>query len=224
MRKIIIPAAGKAERFNGILKEFAPINSIHQTAIARTIAVAVGDIKATDIVIITNPIKHDIHRDYLKAKIIPEYPDIRFYLVEQRGNKDLLSAIGTGLTTGPSNIPGGLLLPDTIVDIDPVDEIKPGITFGVFKTETPERFSIIKDKQLLTKSTELPPAVYDAWGIVLWSSVVDSIMTKTYQAYDHYDTLFDTMMYITGYHTFPIHTYYDIGSIEHYMRYMDETL
>ncbi len=223
MRKIIIPAAGKATRFNGILKEFASINNEGLTALENTIQTSIYKLGATHITIISNPEKREVHTEFVKS-IMPKYKDTLFYMVPQMGNRDLLSAITTGLITPPFAVEGGLLMPDTIVDLDPVEKIQPGITFGVFATNEPERFSIIDNGGILTKPKDIAPGWYAAWGIVLWSLFVGSHMREANQNYTHYDEMFDTMMYLYGHHTFALRSYYDIGSIEHYMKYMDETL
>lgn len=221
MRKIIIPAAGKAERFNGILKEFAPIDNEGTTALQNTIRTAVHKLKATHITVVTNAQKQYTHMDYIKAVILPEFPQISFYLKLYEGSRDLLDSIATGFTTAPHNTEGGLLLPDTIVDMDVVDKIPAGITFGTFRTTEPHRFSVIADNTIYTKSN-MVTGEYKAWGVVLWTPLVGQDMALNHGTYTHYDEMFRNMMWKYGYGTFPIHSYYDIGSIEHYMRYIDD--
>ena len=223
MRKIIIPAGGNAQRFNGILKELSPLdNEGINTPLLNTISLAVK-LGATDIKLITNPEKKRIHIDYIYSAILPRYDKVRIHvLTQQERGRDLLDAVALGLESPPYNTAGGLLLPDTVTDFD-IPEIKPGITFGTFDTQEPARFTILADNALHTKKA-LPTATYKAWGVILWSPTVGLDMTANHIKYQHYDELFNAMLYRYGYHTFPLKYYYDLGSIEAYLNYMDNNI
>lgn len=223
MRKIIIPAGGQALRFGKVLKEFAPLNiDGSDTTFKRSIYLAIHKLQASDIVIITNPEKAQIHLEYIHREILPLYTDVNILLAgTQQQASSVLEAIGWGLRIGPRNIPGGLLLPDTVTDFD-LPEVQAGITFGTFKTTEPERFSIVHENTIYTKVRR--SGVYDAWGVVLWSAMVGEAMAARINEYDDYDHMFKQMMHVFGYDTFPLDYYYDLGSIEHYLKYMEDNL
>lgn len=220
MRKIIIPAAGKAVRFNGILKEFAPIDTT--TPLHRMIWLAKTKLQASYITLVTNAAKYEIHKEFIDT-IAVVYPEIQFTLINQSnyGNRDLLDAIITGLQTQPWNIAGGLLLPDTITDFDTIESTAP-LTFGTFPTTEPERFSVLYQKSIYTKSTALQPGIYNAWGVVLWDANVAQKMLTYHNRYTHYDDMFYHMMMMFGYTTFTLDYYYDIGSIKTYLNYLED--
>jgi hypothetical protein len=222
VKKIIIPAGGKAERFNGILKELAPLNNEGtETTLKRSILLAANTLAATDIIIITNPVKADIHFEYIRDEILPLVDTHITLIGSKQQASSVLEAIGWGLRQPPYNVAGGLLLPDTVTDFDPVD-IRPGITFGTFKTTQPDRFSTIQQDKIYTKIPQV--GTFDAWGVVLWSPTIANAMEAHYQNFMDYDDMFNAMMRLFGYHTFPLHYYYDLASIKHYMEYIDNNI
>lgn len=225
MRKIIIPAAGKAERFNGVLKELIGINPYtNATALGRTIHLAVHRLHATHIVLITNEEKQAIHTEYIES-IAHYFPDTIFNIVLQSDDRDLLGAIITGITVDPRYMPGGLLLPDTITDFDAIPEDVNNIAFGLFTTQEPERFSIVFNGTIYTKESGFPerPQGYSAWGVVLWDSEVAHKMLMFNHLFATYDALFQHIMTVFGsYSTFDLKYYYDIGTYEKYVEYLGD--
>jgi len=221
-RKIIIPAAGNAARFDGLIKELIPLDDLGTTGLLNTVTLAVHKLCATDIILVTNNRKKDVHLAYQKEVLAPAFPGIRFKLVEQQQftaeSRDLLDAIITGLMVSPHD-EGGMLLPDTVTMFAPQADIKTGLTFGTFKTTEPKRFSIIAGDRIITKES-LPDGTYHAWGVVLWSSFIGLLMQQVHAKFTHYDRLFEAIMHDIGYQTFDLEYYADIGNIQAYMEHL----
>jgi hypothetical protein len=210
---IIIPAGGQATRFNGIIKELLPIDLKGTTALLHTIRLA-RKLKAADIHIISNHLKETIHTGYIQETVYIQIPGPIIVHTTEHYNKDLWSSIRPYLHNMQR---GGLLLPDTITDFF-VPELSNGITFGVFDTHEPERFSIIENNCILTKPKNKLAGYYKAWGVVLWSKQATQHMLNN--DFNTYDEAFQSVMDTFGYDTFPLHYYYDIGTMETYMQYI----
>jgi len=223
LRKIIIPAAGQAERFDGRIKELIPLDDLGTTGLLNAATLAVHKLCAPDIVIITNARKQTIHREYMQDVLAKELPDTQFKLVEQQiftpEPRDLLDAIITGLSVSP-HMDGGMIMPDTVTMFQPQVEIRTGLTFGTFETTEPHRFSVIVGNTLITKQVLPDNTVYSAWGIVLWSSFIELLIRQAHHKFSHYDRLFEAIMQDIGYTTFPLEYYADIGSMQSYMEHV----
>lgn len=223
MRKIIIPVAGKATRFNGILKEFAPIGE--EFALERTARMAIEKFGATHIVFVSNAEKLVLHYEFIQARLISTYPEVHFNITIQTVfDRDLWDAIYAGLLAYPQDVDGGLLLPDSVFDVyDTLDIDRWGIQFGTFMTDEPKRFSILTPFDIITKPDDLSEGMYNAWGVVLWDEYVTKMLIDNNDIITHYDKAFSAAMNIHGYSTFNLKYYYDIGSIEKYIEFLEET-
>lgn len=208
MRTVIIPAAGKATRFGGVLKELLPISKT-ETALMRAVKNAVASMKATDICIITNKEKVSEHMAALTSLPVT--------YKEQVYNTDLWGAILSGL----SAVDGGLIMPDTITDI-PIMTTSAPLSFGLFTTHEPERFSILHNNTIITKQKIVDNnTVYKAWGVVLWNADVAAYWIK-HGNYLHYDDAFRDAMIHFGFTVFDLPYYYDIGTFDAYTQYIKD--
>lgn len=222
MRTIIIPSAGRATRFGGTLKELLPLNAT-DTSLKRAIDNAVIGMDADEIVLVTNKDKIWEHTNYVGTHIGFHLP-IQF--VPQVYNRDLLGAILTGITPYKD---GGMVMADTVTMVD-AHAITAPLSFGVFATWQPERFSVLWDNSIVTKQEfydceenqryDLP--AFKAWGVVLWSKEVAAYWVQHSDEYEHYDDMFRDAMYFFGYATFDLPYYYDIGTFEAYLAYLKE--
>lgn len=209
-RRIIIPAAGKAERFGGVLKECLPINTALQSSLIHTLYNADCVDTSVEIVITTLPEKAKEHMT-LCAQF--GFSDVYFRLLHHE--HDLWGSIQSGIDYEKD---GGVLLPDTITNWK--DTIPQGdLIFGVFETTTPERFSVIANNVIYTKKKgSLFRKTYNAWGVVLWSREVAQYWKQL--EIDHYDTAFNLAIQRFGYNTFHLDYYYDLGTFEAYTQYL----
>lgn len=214
MRKIIIPAAGKSVRFGGVYKDQLIIDHKGKTCLEYCIEFARDKLHADEIVLITSAEKHALH-----YKTVLKYQnELVIYLVTQTDySKDLLSAIQLGLTVG-SDVDSGLLMADTIPVLDePIPDLTAPMSFGIFATRQPARFTILHEGTLLTKPTDLPDGVYNAWGIVLWRDSVNNFLLNESYDLDTYDDMFRSAMDFYTTETFNLVNYHDIGTPEAYI-------
>lgn len=200
MRRVIIPAAGKASRIFGIPKELLPIDE-GVTCLSKSIKLAstVGQP-----IVISNPIKLALHSYVVDVPIMLQKGD------------ELWGAIKTGLQEGKD---GGLILADTVTDFSVYDiDTEADLSFGTFLTNSSRRFSVLLENRIATK--EDLPGTYDAWGVVLWSKRVTDFMLTLED--DHYDRIFERVIQRFGYSTFPLHYYKDLGTFDSYVDYIAE--
>lgn len=215
MRTVIIPAAGKATRFGGTLKELLPINET-DTPLLRAVQNAVIGMDADEIVLVTNPEKVSAHTGYLN-KAAPYTVPISYRM--QQGN-ELWGAIMTGLN---EHMDGGMVMADTVTFVDSCKIPYAPIVFGTFKTLTPERFSVIYGNTILTKQSLLNTGESLAWGVVLWNiDVTRYWLSSEAPEYEHYDDAFRDVMQRFGFATFELPYYYDLGTFKSYVDYLGE--
>lgn len=222
MRTVIIPAAGKATRFGGTMKELLPLNAT-DTPLKRAIDNAVIGMDADEVVIVTSKDKIWEHMNYVSRNVAFHLP---IQYVPQVYDRDLLGAILTGIS--PYN-DGGLVLPDTVTMVDAHGFTAP-LSFGVFETFEPERFSVICGGTIHTKKKLEPnecinqafTTTHRAWGVVMWSKEVAEYWIEHSDEYEHYDDMFRAAMKRYGYGTFDLPYYYDLGSFDTYVAYLKE--
>lgn len=215
MKQVIIPAAGKATRFGGTLKELLPLNET-DTSLLRAIQNAVLGMNADEIVLVTSIEKINEHIRYID-KNVPYGIPINYRI--QKNTQDLWGAILTGIDW---NNDGGLVMADTVTFVNPEDSTAP-LAFGIFKTWQPERFSVIRDKTIVTKEVSYKELIdgANAWGTVEWTKEVAQHWRDT-DEYAHYDDAFRDAMQIFGYATYDLPYYYDLGTFKSYTDYIKE--
>jgi hypothetical protein len=226
MRTIIVPAAGKATRFGGTLKELLPLNAT-DTSLKRAIDNAVIGMDADEVILVTSKEKLWEHTNYVSTHIGFHLP---IQYVPQVYDRDLLGAILTGIS--PHN-DGGLVMADTVTFVPDLEGATSNLSFGTFWTQEPERFSVIHDGTIITKQKpvsylgdgqKLEDMVgYKAWGVVMWSKEVAEYWIAKSDRYEHYDDMFRDGMKEFGYTTFELPYYYDLGSFDKYFEYLKET-
>ncbi len=209
-RVVIIPAAGKAVRFGGILKELLPITDT-ETSLRRTVENALIGMDADEVRIITSIDKIHDHIRHINEL----YPLANISYRMQTIGLDLWGAILTGIS---NNKPGGLLLADTVTYIQPDMEITAPLVFGTFETRQPERFSVLYDNTIITKKHLEDNQSYKAWGCIMWDAQVAQFLSQL--DVDHYDDAFRDAIALFGYATFDLPYYYDLGNFKAYKEYL----
>ena len=200
-RKVgIIPAAGMASRFRGVLKELLPLPDeriLLQHAIDRLWF-------CNDVIVVSNPLKLELHKLACTDKA-------RVILQEGR---EIWGAIKTGLAYGRGDH-YYMTMADTWMKANAFDSCphKP-INMGYFQTNEPERFGVISDR-VIDKPKDMKPPVI-AWGVVTWSNEVrglwEQIDPPTFPA--AINTAMD--LYETG--LWSIGHYYDCANAESYYK------
>ena len=197
----VIPAGGQAQRFMGIHKEMLPIGE-GQFLLTEAMLRA-KRLGAERCIVVSSAEKAALHERLLTSK------------------DSLLVSTGWGLWTAiratfPFRESSILVLPDTIFTIkDPVPSAP--LAFGVFKTTTPQRYSIFSDGVIVTKPKGIETEQL-AWGCVSWTPEVITFWKNN--AYAHYDDAFNAAIVAFGYKTFSIGDYQDLGDWESYRRFI----
>lgn len=238
----LIPAAGKASRFDGLYKELLPIDETEHgriiTGLSHSLMLAWG-LGCDKVIIITNKDKVSTHRSYITQLsslnyMIPEY----VVLQNQLYTNDLWGAIKTfnscwnEATTMNHTIGKDdhciMIMPDTVPYFEhwPLDKVdRCDFTLGLFETETPERYSTYNSytNQIITK--QACSGTCDAWGMVGWSKRVADFWLRTEETtpYRHYDEAFNDVLWRQSEftrNTFEISSYHDIGTFERYKEFL----
>lgn len=206
----VIPAAGRASRFGGTLKELLPIGEgVHLLDNAIRQAQA---LHADEAVVVTRAHKAAAHAGHIQHFV----PDANVSFTVQSDNDDMWGAIRTTLHRRKESV---LVMPDTVFH---TEESIPACDFalGLFFTEEPWRYDVLIDRELHNK-----PAVaglHNAWGCVYWSKDVAHFWheMEKLSPYGGFTEAFNSAMGVFGFKTFNIFQYHDLGSWEHYRRYI----
>ncbi len=197
----VIPAGGKAERFMGVHKDMLPIGDgefLFTAALSR--ARSMGCERC---VVVTSAEKAAMHERLIGSDDT---------LMVSTG-KGLWEAIRATFCFREDSL---LVLADTVFTPHAMPRGCP-LFFGVFPTDQPERFSVLRGDTIVTKQAG---AAGHAWGCVAWSVEVAQFWAGT--SYPHYDDAFRDAMQTFGSTTFPITDYHDLGDWNAYQRYITE--
>lgn len=198
----VIPAAGRAARFGGVLKELLPLPGGF-TFIGK--ACERLSRACSRIAIVTTPEKIAAHAEATRGY------GVEFVL--QRGNNDIWSAIRTALDIEAERY--FFTMPDTLMD-DAVFERPHRADFGLglFHTMTPERFGVLVGGKVVNKQAGLPvPAA--AWGVLSWSERVRALWLDN-EPRDYTDAI-NRAMRSLSWETWGIGAYHDNAALADYM-------
>lgn len=198
----IIPAAGKAERFGGVLKELLPTRdgtTFLQEAVNRCI-------DCDDVVIVTTPDKIADHARCIGSAA---------HYAIQHGNQDIWSAIRTGLDFPADHYL--FTMPDTFVP----SYVFSGWNYsafgmGLFHTDTPERFGMFRDNNKVVNKQPGEPGM--AWGVLAWSRKVAEYW-MLHQVQNYTDAI-NMAISEFGAAVWRIDCYYDNASVQDYISYL----
>ncbi len=210
----ILPAGGRAERFDGIFKELLPIGPrefLLSAAIRR--AHALGADRA---LVISNQDKRPTHARFL-ARHAAEF-DVTLS-VRSENDEELWTALCREIPLDEASF---LVLPDTSWTCPGRIPQDCDLAFGTFVTDEPHRFSLVEGNHILTKPEGLT-GTWNAWGCVYWSAAVARFWhdhQARHGAYTHYDRAFEHAMQVFGSETFPILDYRDMGNWDAYASFM----
>lgn len=208
MARLLLPAAGRATRFGGIIKELLPIDESGMTLLENAAFTGARHFQIDNIVVVTNEFKERYHRQVLERSPVDMVP---IQYIRQTG-VELWGAIRDALDPDQDTV---LLLPDTVIKLPNGRQgLEKDLMIGVFLTEEPERFSTVSEGKIRTK---VPNGVF-AWGAMYWSAKVSRMLLD--KGRGHYDEAFNEVIGQLGYKTFPIYEYNDLGSMAYYIRYI----
>lgn len=201
----IIPAAGRASRFDGILKELLPAQdgaSLINHAYRRLR-------KRCDlIVVVTNGQKVQHHMTSVKGVLF----------VEQGNQNDLLGAIQAVMTIPAERY--CLTMPDTYIKPSAFDGMpEAALSIGTFQTDKPERFGCLVNGFVYDKQAGLKcPAT--AWGALSWSGSTHDTFYRSATLTEALNSIIDQH----GYSTWDIGNYHDMATVADYVNYMRATV
>lgn len=204
----IIPAAGKAQRFGGVLKEMLPVSD-GATLIKRTLT-ALNNGGCDMSLLITSREKMQAHAQHLE--------DWPVYYVIQSGHKDIWSAIIESLPIhGKVNL---FAMPDTFFPMDIFKDFMQGdFVMGAFETTMPERFGVLTENGIVNKR-QLPPGTYRAWGVIGWTDKVAQYWIEHVDQIETYTQALNMAMAEFGYHVKPMAYYYDLAAWADYQKFV----
>lgn len=203
----IIPAAGKAERWNGMLKELMPTNN--STFLDRVIA-AMRAGRADAILLITNAQKAVMHIQHLCNEPI--------YYAVQQGNQDAWSAICESIP-----LRSGMNLyamPDTYFNTDIFSKMpEKDFNIGYFETQEAYRFGIITEHGIVDKQ---PFSGTKAWGVLSWSHRVAEYWKQNLNKIKTHTQAFNMALDNFEWSMTKLDYYYDIANFEYYKGLINE--
>lgn len=213
MIRFVIPAAGNATRFGGTLKELLPISESHcGLTFAVETALRYGH---CDPVVVTTNLKRDIHAATLKAAGL--HADL--VIKQNPEDGDMWGSVLLGISPG---VTGGLILPDSVAVPQWTIPCEAPISFGCFMSSEPWRFSCLdlsdKKRPVILTKPRLISACH-AWGIVTWNQDASRQLSTIR---NHHDRAFEIVMQQQGYELFSLDNYHDLGSFNHYWKYLNE--
>ncbi len=204
---MIIPAAGKATRFNGLLKELLPVGKDETPlllAVKRALSIT------GQAIIITTEEKKPFHKAALQA-----YDRDIYYIIDRCPSGNLWNSVRLGLEPSKDS---GLILPDTVLNYS--DEIPDApLAFGVFQTDEAYRFSCLNRElnQFETKPKDRRFGI--AWGMVVWDAYVSDELVKSICSTA--DDNFNWLMRLVNWETFILSEYHDLASFEYYKKWLE---
>ncbi len=210
----ILPAGGRAERFDGIYKELLPIGEgdfLLSAAIRRA-----SHLGADRALVISNADKLSTHTKFLARHAAPYSVDLQ---MRDERDEDLWAAMWRVM---PRTDAGFLVLPDTTWRCTGRIPEDAHLAFGIFSTDEPYRFSLVHEGRILTKPNGLT-GTWQAWGCVYWSAEVAAYWDREQKLrgmYPHYDRAFEAAMQEFGYGTFGLDDYHDLGTWNAYSAYV----
>lgn len=195
----VVPAAGRANRFGGVLKELLPVSD-GATLIKRTLT-AMYNGGCDTCLVVTNRDKIVTHASHLEGWNV--------YFAEQKGKRDLWSAIVESFPIhGIENL---FAMPDTYLPDDVfVNFLEGDFTLGVFETTMPERFGVLTENGVVNKQP-LPEGTYQAWGVLGWSDKVVKFWVDHMKFIETYTHAINMAMDEFGFSIKPMSFYYDLA-------------
>lgn len=210
----ILPAGGRAERFDGIYKELLPIG---QGDFLLSAAIRRGQALGSDrTLVLSSADKVATHARFLARHAAGFAVNL---MVRSETDDHLWAALKRVIPRGEDAL---LVLPDTTWTC--TERIPEGaeIAFGVFRTDEPWRFSLVQGDRIVTKPADAV-GTFEAWGCVWWSARVARFWEREEARrgpYPEYDRAFEAAMREFGYGTFRIENYSDLGTWSAYASFV----
>jgi hypothetical protein len=209
----IIPAAGKGERWGGFYKELLPIGD-NRWLIDNTID-AMKTVGCERICLVTSPEKIHVHVQHFNKE---KYKDLNIFFVINKGKEMWDSIVASFPYTEEYNY---FAMPDTLY---PVDSFPNKISFnifgmGLFKTDKPERFGILKDGTIMNKMNCFGKKPFTAWGTLCWAKDTYEEFWKD-KGIPNYTEAINVILRDGIYLEYVLDYYYDFATFKDYEEYI----
>jgi len=195
----IIPAGGRAQRFNGVLKELLPVGE--ESLMRRTVGVLRGG-AATSIIVLSAPDKVAAHMRGLEG-----LHGIYFVQSDEVLFKSILRAC---------EIPASWYLfamPDTFLPEDAFyRKLDDDFVLGIFKTDRPEKFGVCIGTGINDKDESLKGTTQWAWGVAAWSHRIRDFWLARAGTIQNHTEAFNLAMTRFGWRSFHLAYYHDVAS------------
>jgi hypothetical protein len=204
----IVPAAGKAKRFGGIMKECLPARDGSPLI---THAFSHMLIICEEVVIISTPEKIAEH-----TRVVGGRP---LYKIQSNYANDIWGAMLAGMSIEANRY--WMTFPDTAVKFKDYNELivaSDPFIMCTFETDMPERFGCLQDGWIVDKSEDIAPAT--AWGVLSWTKVIADLWQI--ECPKTYTEAINMAIGEFGYSSYPLKSYHDMATIEDYRRYLNE--
>jgi hypothetical protein len=201
----ILPAAGKADRWGGYPKELLPISNDH-TFLSRSVNLLRSS-GCDHVLVVTNPAKIHLHAYHLK-----DWKNVLFAI--QQG-QEMWGAMATAIDTPAQEY--CFMMPDTYVSAPAFpDSLVGEFGLGLFLTDEPERFGVLRQGRVVNKQPAHTPA--KAWGVLAWSDRVAAHWREN--SYADYTAAINDAITCFDYGLWDLDYYFDIGSMKHYAEFL----
>ncbi len=201
----IVPAAGKAERFGGLLKELLPWEG--GSLLSNTVTILQQHCE--NVIVLTRPEKIMQHAQALDGC------GVTFILQE---GDNLLSGLRSITWDSDYYL---FAMPDTVFPLDafPQGFNKDVFQLGLFKTREGNRFGVWDGEQIDDKNSDhegLCGEPVSAWGLLGWPFAAMKILRETYVK-EHTAAL-NLAIERVGYETFLMVYYHDFSNFDEYRK------
>jgi len=204
----IVPAAGKATRWGGMLKEVLPLSE-HESLISRVVrTMSIGG--ANTCLVITTPEKIRSHSEALKRH------DVIYRF--QSEDIDLWGAIKESFTfMAKWNL---FAMPDTFFPTSVFDAemFKRDFNLCAFDTNKPNRFGVVEGNQINDKPDII--GWYPAWGVLTWSRSIIDFWVENINMIQNHTQAFNMAMQEFGFHLTKMPFYYDMATFTDYEEFI----
>ena len=201
----IIPAAGRAERFDGVLKELLPCGG-GETFLSRCYRIL--RLCCGRVIVVSNSAKIGQH--------VAALGDRAWYAINDRPESDMWWSIEKALPIFAKRY--YFAMPDTYFPVEAFNYHNPEIDFvlGVHRTDKPERFGMIRDNRIVNKQPGLPGL---AWGVFSFSDKIRHAWMM-HCLVDYTDAI-NKAMSLFDWRMDKLEYYYDIANLDSYAEFLN---
>jgi hypothetical protein len=206
MKKIgIMPAGGKARRWNGYPKEMLPIGA-SWTLLDRMILLQQRAL-VDQIYLVSSQAKYDLHKWWINDH--RKWPNVSILLADSVQDS-ILNGINAN---GEADFI--FSMPDTLTDIPLFpEELEAPLVLGAFHTTQSHRFGMIRGDGIVDKE-EGPDG--EAWGAFMFNNEVARFWRRNAPFVDH-TAMLNAAMNAYDWTTWRIEKYLDVASFKDYLK------